>query len=78
MHRYKRVNSLAGKVNYCGIVWNKRFRVTVKRKQPREFDKQKNISSEHCVVDYKNINDLEKQSGFCTAAVAQYCAPAAH
>ena len=24
----------------------------------------KNISSEHCVVDYKNMNDLEKQSGF--------------
>ena len=34
----------------------------------------KSFSSEYCVVDYKYINDLEKQSGFCIAAAAQFCA----
>ena len=47
--------------------------LTERRSFPK---KSKNLSSEHFVVDYKNVNDLEKQSCFCTASVAQYCAAA--
>ena len=69
--------SLVGKATYCSIMWNKRFNATGKRfffvNNPTNLT-SKNISTEHCFVDYKNVNNLENQSGFCTAAAAQYCA----
>ena len=54
---------------------NKRFRVVRKHyivNDSHKFDGQKGISSEQCVVGYKNVNCLAKQSGLCIAA-AQYC-----
>ena len=42
-------------------------------KNPSEFDKQKGFSTEQCVVDYKNVNCLDKQNGFCIVAAAKYC-----
>ena len=50
-----------------------RFRITSFVNNPANVT-SKNFSFEHCVVVYINVNDLEKQSGFCTAAAAQYCA----
>ena len=47
------VHEILTHANYCvGISF-------VPCKQSREFDKQK-LSSVHCVVDYKNVNDLDK------------------
>ena len=72
--------TFAGEANYCSIhvVQNKHFCVAgnIFLKNPSEFDKQKGFSTVQCVVDYKNVNCLDKQNGFCIAAAAKYCVTA--
>ena len=35
-----------------------------------------NVSSDQCVVDYKSLNGLGKQSGFSIVTAVQYCSVA--
>ena len=61
--------SHVGEANHCGIVWNK-LQENVFCEQPREFDMQKTFPLNIVLLhDYKSVNDLEKHSDFCTAAV---------
>ena len=58
-----------GEANYC-------MRYHVVCKELTLILPGNNVSSDQCVVEYKILNVLGKQSGFNTVHVAQYCSVA--